>query len=176
MKISNNQEKMMGSMVRASFIQKKFASNFSARVMHPVSKMIDPIYEGYSHFNLLYEKSILKLGNPLVVKRLLYVFFIMIVIFLITKYNISDGVNGVSGGAFSSGKFYDIDMLANSARDYIDAKVMKENLEYLSSMPHIAGSKGDLTLSKYVQSYMKENGIKMVELRRIAKFHKLSSF
>lgn len=165
-----------GFMVRASFMTKKFASNFSARVMHPVSKMIDPIYEGYSHFNLLYEKSILKLGNPLVVKRLLYVFFIMIVIFLITKYNISDGVNGVSGGAFSSGKFYDIDMLANSARDYIDAKVMKENLEYLSSMPHIAGSKGDLTLSKYVQSYMKENGIKMVDFEELQSFTNYPAF
>lgn len=157
-------------MIRASFVTKKFASNFSTRVMHPVSKIIDPIYEGYNHFNTLYEKSILKIGNPLVVKRLLYVFFIMIVIFFITKYNISDGVNGVSGGAFSSGKFYDIDMLANSARDYIDGKVMKENLEYLSSMPHIAGSKGDLALSKYVQSYMKENGIKMIDFDELQSF------
>lgn len=159
-----------GFLLRASFMTKKFATNFNSNVIHPVTKIIDPIYEGYKHFSLQYEKSILKLGNPLVVKRLLYVFFIMIVIFLITKYNISDGVNGASGGAFSSGKFYDIDMLGDSAGDYIDRKVMKENLEYMSSMPHIAGSKGDLALSKYIHSYMKSNGIKIIDFDELQSF------
>lgn len=159
-----------GFMVRASFVTKKLANDFNSRVVHRMTKIIDPIYEGYKHFNLLYEKSILKLGNPLVVKRLLYVFFIMIVIFFITKYNVSDGVNGVSGGAFSSGKFYDIDMLAKSATNYIDGKVMKENLEYLSSMPHIAGSKGDLVLSRYVQNYMEDNGIKLIDFDEVQSF------
>ncbi|KAK6456659.1 uncharacterized protein RJT20DRAFT_33464 [Scheffersomyces xylosifermentans] len=156
-----------GLLVRASLMTKKFASNFNNSFIHPVSKMIDPIYEGYKYLQLQYEKSILKLGNPLVVKRLLYVFFIMSIIFFITRYNINDGINGSSGGAFSAGKFYDIDVLGEVVKDIVDRKLMKENLEYFSSMPHITGSRGDLTLAKYIETYMANNGITIIDFSEL---------
>lgn len=159
-----------GFLVRASLITKKFAYNFNSSVIRPVTKIIDPIYEGYKYFQLQYERSILKLGNPLVVKRLLYVFFVMCFIFIITKYNVSDGVNGASGGAFLSGKFYDINKLSESLKDFIDPRTMKLNLEYLSSMPHIAGSKGDLALSKFIEGHMMNNGINVIDFNELQSF------
>ncbi|CAI5759669.1 unnamed protein product [Candida verbasci] len=145
---------------------KKLANNFNTRLI----KIIDPIYEGYKYLQLQYEKSILKLGNPLVIKRLLYVFFMVFIIFLISKYSNNDSISGTSIGGFVKGKFYDIDKLSDSIKYIIDPKMMKENLEYFSSVPHITGTKGDLTLAKYIETYMKNNGINNIELNEYQTF------
>lgn len=164
--LSNTRHRLLG---RASLITKKFASNINRGVIRPVTQMIDPIYEGYKYFNMQYEQAILKLGNPLVVKRLLYVFFIMLFIFFLTKYNV-DGSGQSSGGAFSLGKLYDIEKLAESFESMVDVKTMKEHLEYFLSMPHLAGTKGDLALARYMESYMKNNGIRTIDFNEIGSF------
>ena len=143
----------------ASGLLVKFANNFNTRILRPVTRIIDPIYEGYKYFQMQYERSILKLGNPLVVKRLLYVSFVMVIVFGITKYSDNDSISGASVGAFTRGRFYDIDKVGESITHFIDPKEMKEHLEYFSSIPHITGTKGDLALAKYVQSFFKNNGL-----------------
>lgn len=151
-----------GFLTRASLITKKLAMGVSNSV-NKVTKMIDPIYEGLLFLNMQYEKVILKIGNPLVVKRLLYVFFMVVIVFLVSHYTINEGVNGTSGGAFSSGKFYDIDVLSSVIEDHIDLRNMQNHLEYFSSMPHLAGTSGDLALAKYIETYMKNNGVQTIE-------------
>ncbi|CAD1811501.1 unnamed protein product [Candida parapsilosis] len=155
---------------RAQAFSKKFANNVNTRLISPVSRMIDPIYEGYKFLHMQYERSILKVGNPLVVKRLLYVFIMMLLIFGITKYTSNTSITGANVGAFARGKFYDVDKLADSARQFIDPKSMKENLEYFSSMPHITGSKGDLAFARYIETYMKNNGLHNVYLNEFQSF------
>lgn len=165
-----DQRRRTGFFGKASQFTKKFASNFNNAVIHPVSQMIDPMYEGYKYFNGMYEQFILKIGNPLVVKRLLYVSFIIVFIFLLTHYSTSlEALDAGhhSGGGFTLGMMYDIDKLGAAVAPMIDNKLMKENLEYLSSMPHIAGTKGDLTLAKYVQDFMINNGIKDYDLNAV---------
>ncbi|EGW30678.1 uncharacterized protein SPAPADRAFT_51890 [Spathaspora passalidarum NRRL Y-27907] len=157
-------------LVRASLVTKRFAHRFSARVINPVSRLVDPIYEGYKYFQMQYEKSILRLGNPLVVKRLLYVAFVLVIIFFVSKYNTNESIKGTSGGTFTNGIFYDIDMLEDSIKSYINPKLMKENLEYFSSMPHISGTKGDLTLAKFIERYMTNNGINSIEFNELQSF------
>lgn len=155
---------------RAFFATRRFVYVVRDNVSAPLSRYLDPIYEGYNYFNMKYELSILKLGNPLVVKRLIYVFFVIILMYVVTRSENSDGVNGASGGAFSSGKFFDVDMLGNSIKQYIEAASLKENIEYFSSMPHMAGSTGDLALARYVETYFHNNGMLQVD------FHQLDSF
>lgn len=154
----------------ASGLLVKFANNFNTRILRPVTRIIDPIYEGYKYFQMQYERSILKLGNPLVVKRLLYVSFVMVIVFGITKYSDNDSISGASVGAFTRGRFYDIDKVGESITHFIDPKEMKEHLEYFSSIPHITGTKGDLALAKYVQSFFKNNGLHHVELNELESF------
>lgn len=144
-------------MVRAGIMTKKLGV-----VLRPLLKMIDPIYEGYKYFHTKYEQGITKIGNPLVVKRLFYVFFVLIFVFFVTKDTDNDGIRGVTGGAFSNGRFYDRQKLAEAFNSYIDPGLMKENLHYLSLFPHMAGTKGDLMLAKFVESYMKNNGVQKV--------------
>lgn len=150
-----------------------FLTSLKARlntVIRPMTRMIDPMYEGLQYLSLVYERGILKIGNPLVVKRLLYVFFMVIIIFFVSKYTINEGINGTSGGAFATGKFYDLTKLGGMIESHIDPKTMKENLEYFSSMPHMAGTSGDLALSKYIISYMKNNGITGVETNELQSY------
>lgn len=157
---------------RAQSFSKKFANNFQTRILYPVSKMIDPIYEGYKFLQLHYEKLILKLGNPLVVKRLLYVLIMMLVIFGISRYTANEYFSGPasSGGAFSSGQYDLTEKIMAEVAEMIDAKSMKEHLEYFSSVPHISGSKGDLLLAKYTELFMKTNGLQNVGLNEFSTF------
>lgn len=154
-------------MVRASLMTKKFVYGFSSRVVHPVSRLIDPMYELYKFLYSKYEVSVQKIGNPLVVNRLLYVFSIMIIMFFVSRYSSRDGVNGSSGGAFSQNELFDRVMLGDSIKSKINTASMKENLEYLSSMPHIAGTRGDLALARYVESLMNSNGLRHVLLEEL---------
>lgn len=155
---------------RLEFLSKRIIYTFKDRVLAPLKHLLTPLREGYDFLNNRYEETILKLGNPLVVKRLIYVITVVVVMYAIPLSGNSDGVNGASGGAFSSGKFYDVDKLGDTLKLFIDAKTLKENTEYLSSMPHLAGSTGDLALARYVQSYFSYNGMDSVD------FHELESF
>ncbi|OBA22310.1 Zn-dependent exopeptidase [Metschnikowia bicuspidata var. bicuspidata NRRL YB-4993] len=155
---------------RLEFRSKQVIYTFKDRVVAPLIYMLTPLGEAYKYIALRYEQAILKIGNPLVVKRLLYVIVVTVVINVIPISGNSDGVNGSSGGTFSSGKFYDIDKLGDTLRLFIHTKTLKENIEYLSSMPHLAGSTGDLALARYVESYFSYNGVSEID------FHELDSF
>lgn len=155
---------------RFVFVSKRCAFTFRDKVVDPMVRCMKPVAEGYSFFKRLYELQLLKLGNPLVVKRLLYVLFVVTLIFVITENEDTEGINGTSGGAFSSGHFYDTDKLGDTLAHYIEGKTLQENLEYLSSMPHMAGTMGDLALARYVESYFHNNGINNVD------FHELETF
>lgn len=155
---------------RFVFVSKRYAFTFRDKVIDPLVRSLDPVCEMYRYFHRQYELSLLKLGNPLVVKRLLYVFVVMVAMFVLSQNENQDGISGTSGGAFSSGHFYDRDILGNTLAQYIEGKTLQENLEYLSSMPHMAGTMGDLALARYVESYFLNNGINNVD------FHELETF
>lgn len=155
---------------RATVMTKKFVYVVNRKIIHPVTRIVDPLFEMYRVASQYYESWVLKIGNPLVVNRLLYVFLLMIVTFLITKYSNDESVNGETSGGYHTGKFYDIDKIGESVRGYIDPKLMEENLEYLSLMPHITGTKGDLALATYIQKTMKNDGIKVLEFNEMQSF------
>lgn len=155
---------------RFVFVSKRCAFTFRDKVVDPVVRCLDPIYEVYNYFHRHYELLLLKLGNPLVVKRLLYVFLVVMLMFVVSENENTDGINGTSGGAFSSGHFYDTDKLGDTLAHYIEGRTLQENLQYLSSMPHMAGTMGDLALARYVESYFTNNGITNVD------FHELETF
>lgn len=140
------------------------------RVAAPLARAADPMVEGYRYFQMKYEHTILKIGNPLVVKRLLYVALVVAVMYGVSERENSDGVNGASGGAFSTGKFYDVPMLADTLRHYIDAATLKDNIEYMSLMPHMAGTLGDLALARYIESYFHNNGVQLVDIHELDGF------
>lgn len=155
---------------RISFTSKKLAFSFRDKVVDPLCRMFIPLFEIYTYFSQRWESSLLKLGNPLVVKRLLYVAFAVTLVFVVMENENNDGVNGASGGAFSSGKFFDRERLGNTLAEYIEPRALQENLEYLSSIPHMAGTKGDLALAKYIKSFFNNNGISDIDFNEIESY------
>lgn len=159
-----------GLLHRAVFATKRCVFTFRDRVVGPLSQIMDPLYEGYNYFHSKYELSVMRIGNPLVVKRLLYVLVVVAGMYLLTQNENNDGISGSSSDAFSSGKFYDLEKLATTLKAYIEPRSLEENIEYLSSMPHVAGTTGDLALAKYVESYFSNNGLQVPELQELESF------
>lgn len=118
----------------------RFAANVSLR-MHSV---LDPVYQLYCYSNAKFEHYIGKLGNPLFVRRLLYVALIAIVLYLVSLSGITtDSV------VTTHTDFTDLSKLDEFIRLSVDSARLEENLQYLSSMPRLSGTAGDLALSNY---------------------------
>ncbi|WPK26317.1 hypothetical protein PUMCH_003668 [Australozyma saopauloensis] len=148
---------LFGKIAAASRIS---IEKFNRSVVSPIMRAIGPVREGVAYLDRTYELVIIKLGNPLVVKRLIYVMFVVVLMNSLYYAERNDSVKGVSGGGFTDGKLFDIDLLASNLRQYIDPLVLKENIEYVSSVLRFPGSVGDLALARYVQTYYTNNGIK----------------
>lgn len=155
---------------RAAYFTRKLACRVRTNVVDPLLLLVDPLREGYSYLSSRYEQSLLRLGHPLVVKRLFYVLFITGVMYFAMQGQANDGVSGASGGAFSSGKFYDVEKLAASIRGFISEKSLNENIEYLSSVSNAPGTLGDLATARYVQKFFSNSGIHLVELHEVNSF------
>ncbi|KAH3664314.1 hypothetical protein WICMUC_005842 [Wickerhamomyces mucosus] len=136
---------------REPFLER--AQRFTRRkIITPVRDLLDPIAEGYSHLSRLSELYLAKLGNPLILKRVFYVIFISIIMFFISKTGVITGDLPTQEGSFSN-----IDLLMKFINENIDLKSLEENLEYLSSIDHISGTIGDLTLARYIESLLKDS-------------------
>lgn len=147
---------------RFARVSRRTFLNFNENFVHPIMRVVDPFREGIAFLDRSYELVILRLGNPLVVKRLLYVFFVVVLMNSLYYAERNDGVKGVSGGGFTDGKLFDIDLLGNNIKQYIDPLVVKENIQYISSVSRFPGTVGDLAVARYVKEYFSNNGIKNV--------------
>lgn len=134
---------------RATDATRRFAKNFNLTIFKPITLALDPVYEFYRFLNGKFESYISKLGNPLIVKRLFYIFMMAIVVYFVTM----SGLYQENKGSYY-GDFFDNSKLQEFIHNNIDAKRLQENLEYLSSMPHLAGTTGDLVLSRYLEQVM----------------------
>lgn len=161
-------ERLRSSLSRARFAGQRIASQFNSKIISPVQRILDPVAEGYTFLSHKFEAYLSKLGNPLILKRFAYVIFISAIIYFITVAGLFPTDNSRQYGSFS-----DRTLLNTFMKDSIDLKSMEENLEYLSSIPHVAGTSGDLTLARYVESYFKQQNLKLVdfdELRTLLNF------
>ncbi|VEU23872.1 DEKNAAC104841 [Brettanomyces naardenensis] len=135
----------------------EFARNINTRIFQPIHNALDPVYEGYHYLSGKVDSWISRVGNPLIIKRLLYVLFVAVIIYIISA------TGNYPGRSSYYGSFHDLESLAKSFDDKIDAHRLEENLEYLSSMPHMAGTAGDLSLARYIEQYIRKTNVE--ELR-----------
>lgn len=133
-------------------------NNLNQRVVHPMKRMMDPVYELYKNSNIIFDSYLSRIGNPLILKRLIYVFSITAIIYIITASGLYPNQNKALFG-----DFYDPFKLNRFIETHVNEKSMATTLEYLSSIPHIAGTAGDLTLARYVEETLHNNGLSLVE-------------
>jgi hypothetical protein len=132
--------------------------SLNSKVQSVRTKVLDPLAEGYAHLQRFWEVQLARLGNPLIVKRFVYVIVVAFIVYLIAATGLMPEDSSRQSGSFS-----DRDLLLNFAKDAIDLRSMEEHLEYFSSMEHTSGTAGDLSLARYVQKYFKEKGLRNSE-------------
>ncbi|QPG72862.1 hypothetical protein FOA43_000164 [Brettanomyces nanus] len=133
------------------------ARNINTRIFTPINEALDPVYEAWRYISSKIDACISKVGNPLIVKRLLYVLFVAVLIYMISASSVYGRNNSYYGS------FHDLNVLSQYIEDKIDPHRLEENLEYLSSMPHMAGTAGDLSLARYIEEYIKKTNIRQLD-------------
>ncbi|EDO16536.1 hypothetical protein Kpol_1064p17 [Vanderwaltozyma polyspora DSM 70294] len=138
---------------------RRFRNNINERVVIPVQEhIIDPMT---SIMNLLSEKvdfQLNKIGNPLILRRFFYIIFMSIVTYIVVSSGLlpTDKTYGINGG------FSDHSILMEYARAAVDLAKLERDLEYISSMPHMSGTKGDAAIRQYISQSFTNNGLKSV--------------
>jgi len=136
----------------------------TSKIIAPVHKIfIDPISQLYRTLSIKFDIFISRYGNPLILKRLLYLVFVFIFIFIAFEFGILPG-DAFGGGSTGSGEYHDRESLNEFLKATISQDEIRDRLEYLASMPHLSGTAGDLALAKYVQEEMLSFGLPQVGL------------
>lgn len=142
----------------------EFARNINTRIFRPLNEALDPVYQAWQFINNKVDTYISKIGNPLIVKRLIYVVFIAVLIYVISLNS------AYAGGRLRDGTFEDLNVLGEFIDNQIDPHRLEVNLEYLSSMPRIAGTAGDLSLARYIEQYIKKTNVEQVRGQQFQAF------
>ncbi len=158
---NNNNNRGIHSISIASH---RIAQEINSKIVSPVQRFLDPLAQVWSLVSSKMDTYLTKVGNPLIIKRLIYIIFVSIIIFFVIKSGDS-GFDQLGGNSFSGGpSFYSVEEVYNFLSNNVNPKKMEEQLEYFSSMPHIAGTVGDLNLAKHIISEFKNYGFDAVEL------------
>lgn len=138
----------------------KLREQFKYKVLDRVrNRIIDPL--GYL-MQFLSEKTdyyLSKVGNPLLLRRFLYI----LVMSAMMYYVMISGLLPNNHNTGMHGMFSDQQQLIEYARRCVNFAKMEEDLEYLSKMPHMAGTKGDMAMLNYVKSSFSNNGLKVIQ-------------
>lgn len=139
---------------------KRCVNNFNDRVVIPVKlKVIDPLAEVLL---LIQEKSdqyLNRIGNPVILRRIFYIIFMSVIAF----YVMSSGLMPRNRTTHYGGMFSDHEILIQYARQTMDLSKLERDLEYLSSMQHSSGTKGDIAVANYVEESMNANNLKIIK-------------
>lgn len=162
MEIMEPQQAGQSFPARASMASLRIAHSLSTKIISPVQRMLDPIATFMHTLNIKFDAFIARYGNPLILKRLLYLFFVFFLIFVAFQAGVLPG--SAKDAFVGGGEYPDPETLVDFLKDSIRPEEIKEHLEYLSSMPHFAGTAGDLTLAKYIREELKSFGMNQVGL------------
>lgn len=137
----------------------RFTRGFKSNIMLPVrEKIMDPLAQLLSMASDKLDFYLNKVGNPLILRRFVYIFFMAALVYYISV----SGLLPNESTTGTKGMFSDKKQLVQYAKRSIDLSKLEQDLEYLSSMPHSAGTKGDFAIANYVQESFANNGIKLL--------------
>ncbi|CCC68201.1 hypothetical protein NCAS_0B01170 [Naumovozyma castellii] len=114
--------------------------------------VLDPMNEIQQMVSMKFDSYLSKVGNVPIIRRFLYIFFICIVVWILHLYKTQDG------------GFSDHDLLLNYVKESIDLNSFETKWEYISSMPCLSGTKGDVIISKYIKKSLEAMNMDEVEM------------
>ncbi|CAL9731158.1 hypothetical protein MOUN0_L02410 [Monosporozyma unispora] len=126
----------------------KICTNINDNVLKPVkSKIIEPISELEVIITRKLDKYLNEFGNPLILRKFLYMIFISIIVWIIWRSGfIFEYSNGTT--------FSNHDEMLKYVNNHIDFNKLETDLEYLTSMSHRSGTQGDNAIKEYIRQSM----------------------
>ncbi|KAA8901548.1 hypothetical protein TRICI_006051 [Trichomonascus ciferrii] len=147
---------------RASVASQRIARSLNEKLISPVQRMlIDPVAAFWNGANQKFDEVLGRFGNPLMFRRLIYLLVVAIVVFAAISSGI---VTSVDDNGIFTGQFHDHNELKKVISEHINPDVLRDRLEYMSSMSHMAGTAGDLTLARYIEKQLMAYGLRPTEL------------
>lgn len=135
----------------------KVYQNINEKVFQPVrSKIIEPISELEVMFTRKLDKYLNEFGNPLILRKFLYMIIISIIVWVIWR---SGFIFEYSNGT----KFADHHEMLQYVNDHIDLNKFETDLQYLTSISHRSGTKGDSYIKEYIHDSMSKIQMNNVE-------------
>lgn len=154
---------------RASRASKRLAQKLNQRLITPVQKIVvDPVARVWTNVNSRIDTALGRFGNPLMFRRLLYLLIVSLSVFMAVAFGFVPTVNGPDGinhnGVFSQ-QFHDHRAIRATIERSVQASDIMADVEYMSGIPHLAGTQGDYVLAKFIEKSMKDAGMRPVEVR-----------
>ncbi|SCU79707.1 LAFA_0B05094g1_1 [Lachancea sp. 'fantastica'] len=132
---------------------------FQHYVVVPVRERItDPLAVIMAIVSRKFDYYLSKVGNPLILRRFVYVLLVSCFIYYVSSSGLLP--NGTATG--SRGMFSDQQQIMAYAKRALDMSKMENDLEFISSMSHMAGTKGDLAIAQYIEEAFNNNGLRIV--------------
>lgn len=138
----------------------RLQGSFQDNVILPVkTKIMDPLAELLGLLSEKVDFCLNKVGNPLILRRFIYisVMSLFMYITLTSGYIPNNSIRG------SRGIMTNHDIILKYAEDSIDLAKIERDLEYISSMPHSSGTKGDTAIINYLMDSFQNNGLRLVK-------------
>ncbi|KAI0462814.1 hypothetical protein LJB42_003617 [Komagataella kurtzmanii] len=146
-------------------VTRDMADQLNSKLVIPITRVLDPVYEYYSIASMKFDSYLAKVGNPLIVKRLFFVFLVALLMYVITITGLYDNAYGSYTGEFRSN-----DALFAFLDEQVSGAQLEEQLEYISSMPHAAGTAGGLSLARYVDKFIAGSGLDLRDFFEVRPF------
>lgn len=135
---------------------KYFQYTISKTLIRPIQKNIfNPLNELQLMMNNEIDRYLNQFGNPLILKRFIYIVFMTIILWFIVYFG--DFATGIAKG--SKGSFSSQRILFDYSKKIINLQKFETDLEYLSSMDHGSGTTGDILMKDYIKKNFEKNGL-----------------
>lgn len=137
----------------------RLKQTFTEVVYSPVrERIVDPLAGLIYFVSDQADYQLSKIGNPLILRRFFYVIFVSLATLFIMKSGYLPKNNTING---SNGMFAKHDEMLGYAFESVDLSKFERDLEYLSRMSHMSGTKGDMAIKRYIQDSFHNNGLKV---------------
>lgn len=141
---------------RASLASQRFAQKFKDHLIFPVQHiLIDPVARFWAIANGKLDEFLSKFGNPLAFKRLFYLFCVAMTVFIALMLGV---VPSTESNLRFGQQFHNPIAMREFIKSAVSTGLMQDNYNYMTSMAHMAGTTGDFTLAKYVESQLHQYG------------------
>lgn len=156
MELDIEQEDTISSVGRFQRLKTRIEDNL---IFPMKNNVVDPLVQVYQMASAKVDLYLSKLGNPLILRRFVYILFMSVIVYTV----VMSGLMPNSKSTATIGMFSDKNQLIYYARRSIDYAKLEEDMEYLSSIPHLAGTKGDYAITNYIRESFKNNGLKLMK-------------